>query len=133
MKKSFKIIVLLSFFFCLFFGLAEAKDNVNYDLYYFMGNHRCSNCYKIESYTKEVYSEFDKKNINFKIINIDQKENEHYIKQYNLYTKSVIISKIENEKEIKYKNLDKIWNYLGSEEKFKEYIRTEINNFINNK
>lgn len=125
--------ILYLFLFLLFIPFANAKEVITYDLYYFMTDIRCSNCYKIENYTKEVFEELNNKNINFKVINIDQKENEHYIKEYNIYTKSVIISKIENNKEVKYKNFDKIWNYLGSKEKFKEYIRAEINNFINNK
>jgi len=128
-----KILCVFLFLFLFFIPFANAKEDTTYNLYYFMTNIRCSNCYKIENYTKEVFDELNNKNISFKVINIDQEENKHYVNDYNIYTKSVVISKIENNKEISYKNLDKIWNYLGNKNKFKEYIRTEVNNFINKK
>ena len=37
------------------------------------------------------------------------------------------INKIYGEK---YKNLDKVWSYLGNEEKFKNYIETEVESFL---
>lgn len=123
-----KILILLVVLFS--FNTLNAKENVKYNLYYFMSDTRCSNCYKIESWTKEVYDELDNKNIEFKIVNINKEENKKFIKDYNIYTKSVIISKIENDKEIKYQNFTKIWNYLNNKEKFKEYLKKEIENFI---
>jgi len=42
----------------------------------------------------------------------------------------VILSKLKNGKETNFKNLDKIWEYVGDETKFKEYEKTEIEKFI---
>lgn len=123
--------ILISLFLLFsFVNLANAKNNITYNLYYFMGDVRCNSCHKIESYTKEVYDELNNKNINFQIINVDKKENKHFVEEYNIYAKSVVISKLVDEKEVQYKNLDKIWNYLGDREKFKSYLRSEIDSFL---
>ena len=51
------------------------------------------------------------------------------VKQYSLFTKSVVISKSKNGKNEsgQWKNLDKIWVKVGNEKEFKKYLVTEIN------
>lgn len=95
--------------------------------YYFHGTVRCPTCYKIEMYTESAMSENFKKNkkISFKSINIDEPQNQHFINDYNLYTKSVILV----DKTGNWKNLDKIWTLTGNEYEFKEYIVNSVNEF----
>ena len=69
--------------------------------------------------------------IKFKSINVEDENNEYYIEKYQLYTKSLIISELINGEEKSWKNLDKIWILIGDEEKYIEYIKTELNNLIN--
>lgn len=99
-------------------------------VYYFYTTHRCYSCRMIEQYTKDAIEQFFKEQLKsglleFKPLNIEKKENEHFIKDYNLYTKSVIISLIKDGKEASYKNLEKIWEYLKDENKFFNYIKVE--------
>ena len=110
----------------------QAKALTQSTVYYFHGNARCMLCHKIENYTKEVFEENFKDKLKLKIVNTDEPNNKHFITDYGLYTKSVVLVKIKNGKEIGYKNLDKIWNYLGDENKFKTYIREEIEAFLIN-
>ncbi len=103
--------------------------------YYFHGNRRCPSCMKIEAYTGQaIDSAFEKMledgSVEWAIINTDEKGNEHYMKDYKLYTKSVVISKVEDGKEIDWKNLDQVWTLLGKEKEFKKYIVTEIESFM---
>ena len=105
-------------------------------VYYFRSNFRCANCYKIEEYTKEVIEEFLKEESNaerlvYEVANIDEEKNYHFVEDYQLYTKSVVISIIKNGEEVKYKNLQKIWEHLNDRKKFHKYIREEISNFMN--
>ena len=85
-------------------------DSDNYvKVYYFRSNFRCANCYKIEEYTKEVIEEFLKEESNaerlvYEVANIDEEKNYHFVEDYQLYTKSVVISIIKNGEEVKYKN-----------------------------
>ncbi|MCP4395298.1 MAG: hypothetical protein GY804_13670 [Alphaproteobacteria bacterium] len=99
-------------------------------IYYFHSNMRCSSCLKIEAYTKEAFDENFKGKLAFEAINISETGNKHFIKDYQLYTKSVVVVKIENGEETAYKNLDKVWNYLGNKEKFKSYVKEETENFL---
>lgn len=101
-------------------------------IYYFHGNARCLSCHKIENYTNDVFDEFFKDKLDLQIVNIEESSNKHFITDYGLYTKSIILVKVKNGKEIGYKNLDKVWNYLGNEEKFKSYIKYEIKTFLFN-
>jgi hypothetical protein len=111
----------------------EARNYV--DAYYFHGDFRCRSCRLIETMTKDVIqnnfkNDLASKILRFKVINVEEPENKHFIKDYGLYSKSVVLSLIQDNKEIKYKNLDKIWSYLGNEKTFKEYVESEVKIFL---
>lgn len=120
-----KKILLLFIFFLGFANISFAADKVN--VYYFYGKPRCATCMKIENYTKSAVASMNDKNVIFKGIDMDNTANGAMVKKYNLYTKSVIISKVKNSKE-QWKNLDKIFLKAGNEQDFKNYIITEIKN-----
>jgi len=103
--------------------------------YYFHGDFRCSNCYKIEKYSKEAIDkyfvkELESGELEYKVINVDERSNEHFAKDYKLYTKSLVISKIKGGKEVEYKNLEKVWNYLGDKGAFYNYVKEEVAKFL---
>ncbi len=103
--------------------------------YYFHGNARCPTCHKMEQYTKEAIEgsfkdKLDNGLLIFKAVNVEKKENEHFVNDYQLYTKALIISRVENGKEIQHKNLTKIWEYVRDKKKFFNYVTTEINNYL---
>jgi len=104
-------------------------------VYYFHGFFRCSNCYKIEKYSKEAVDKyFDKElasgELVYEVINTDEKDNEHFIKDYELYTKSLVVSKIQGGEEVEYKNLEKVWDYLRNKEAFYNYVKEEVAKFL---
>ncbi len=105
-------------------------------VYYFHTNFRCVSCRNIEKYTKEALEKFffddiASGKIDFRVVNIEESLNKHFLQDYQLYTKSVVLSKVSDGKEVKFKNLDKVWNLLRNKNKFYEYIKEETNNFIN--
>jgi hypothetical protein len=104
-------------------------------VYYFYTTQRCSSCLKIEAYTKEAidsaYSAQLKDSlIVWRMTNIDEKANEHYQDDYQLYTKSVIVSDMVGGKQIRWKNLEKIWEYLDDKAAFQAYIKTGIDSYL---
>lgn len=104
-------------------------------VYYFHGNFRCQNCYNMEQWTKELMEtcfkdQIDSGKLAFKIYNTDEKENAHFLNDYKLYTKSVVLALIKDGKEVRYDNLAKVWDCLRSKEKFQEYVRTEIEKYL---
>jgi hypothetical protein len=99
--------------------------------FYFHGTMRCPTCHKLEQYSKEAVEANFKKEIasgklEFKEINIDDKGNEHYGSDYQLYTKSLILSLVKDGKEIKWKNMDKIWEYVRDKERFIDYVKSGV-------
>ena len=103
--------------------------------YYFHGNFRCHTCYTMEQYSKEAIEANFKDahssgKLEFKVVNTDEPGNEHYVKDYQLYTKSLILSLIKDGKEIRSKNLTKIWEYVSKKQKFFDYVSEEVNNSL---
>lgn len=103
--------------------------------YYFHGNFRCPSCRRIEQYAKETVEQYFKNELSsgklvFKTINVEEKGNEHFIKDYQLYTKSLVISLVKNGQEVKFSNLTKVWDYLDNKQKFYDYVRDEITKYL---
>ena len=102
---------------------------------YFHTNYRCSTCKKIEKYSKEVVEnnfqkELKEKKVVYRTLNMVEPENKHYIDDYKLVTKSIILSIIDNGKETKWKNLPDIWKTIRKKEKFDEYVLKEIREYM---
>lgn len=113
---------------------AEALPN-RVEVYYFHGNFRCVNCHNMEKWTRQtVESDFKKEidsgKLTFKMINTDIKGSEHYMADYQLYTKSVVLALVKDGKEVRYENLTKVWDYLRSEEGFRRYVKGEIEKYL---
>jgi len=103
--------------------------------YYFHGSMRCPTCYKLEQYSKEAIennfkSELVAGKLEYKVINIEEKDNAHFVKDYQLYTKALVLSLVKDGQEIKSKNLTRIWELVGNKDKFIEYIKSELTNFL---
>ena len=140
-KLLFMILSFL-FFFAVIFTLKcfseEAATFVpkNYVIaYYFHGTFRCPTCHKLEQYSKEAIeanfkNELTSGKMVFKTVNVDKKANEHFVNDYQLYTKSLVISLVRGGKEEKFKNLTKIWEYVGNKQRFYDYVRDEIAAFL---
>jgi len=113
----------------------SCAENLKFIAYYFHGNYRCVSCRNIEQYTKEAIekyfqAELSSGKLTFSVINVEQAGNQHYVNDYQLYTKSVILSKVVDGKEVEYKNLDKVWTLLNNKEKFYAYVQGETGNFL---
>jgi len=103
--------------------------------YYFHGNFRCSTCYRLETYSREAIEtnfrdELTSGKLVFNVVNTDEKANSHFINDYQLYTKSLILSLVKDGKQIKWVNLDKIWEYVGNKQKFIEYVKSGVVDFL---
>lgn len=104
-------------------------------VYYFHGKFRCSTCRRIEQLTREAVSEnfgdaIGTGALQIKVINVEEPQNSHFSKDYQLFTRSVVVSDMVNGKEKQWKNLQKVWELVRQEKAFKEYIRNEINAYL---
>jgi len=112
------------------------RPDANIDVvYYFLTTQRCPSCQKIEAYTSEaVRNTFagriaDKKMI-WKTVNVDLRENAHFIRDYKLFTKSVIVVRYRDGRQVDWKNLDQVWMLLTDKAAFQDYVVREITAFV---
>jgi hypothetical protein len=107
------------------------QDGRKLIVYYFHTTMRCPTCHKLETLAKsEVEAYFadaiKSGTLEWKTINVEEPGNEHFGDDYKLYTKSVIVSTVKDGKELSWKNLDKIWQLVYDEGRYRQYIRDEV-------
>ena len=103
--------------------------------YYFHGNYRCASCTKLEKYSRDAITmyfdnEIKQGFLTFKTVNTDLNENKHFLQDYQLYTKSLVLIAVKNNKTLKWKNLDKTWQHLNNKDDFYKYVQTETKKFL---
>ena len=103
--------------------------------YYFHGDKRCRTCLAIEAYTREAIEEgfprqLESGELELRILNVDEPEHEHFIEDYKLTTKSVILSDYRNGVEARWKNLNLVWEYVNDRETFLGYVRRETEGYL---
>ena len=106
-------------------------------VYYFHGTYRCPSCTKIEKWSYEAIKHsflkaLEEDRLLWKPVNVDKPENSHFVQEYSLFTKSLIITEMKGEKQTKWKNLDKVWRLLSDQEKFSAYVTQEVKNYMDN-
>jgi hypothetical protein len=119
-------------------SLGKEKKRILNDrvlVYYFHTNYRCWTCNQFEKLTKEVLNEHFQEQINkglleLKVINIEDGANTHFVEDYKLVTKSLVLSLHKNKSEADWKNLEKIWVLVRDKEKFKSYVREGIAGYL---
>lgn len=145
MKRNIAINMVLAFIAVgVFFGLgaaeltapasSHAEDQITQSktvVYYFHGNQRCKTCNKIEALTKKILDEsfaaqLKDGSMEVRVVNVDQTENEHFVTDYELAVRSVVVSKVDGGKETNWRRLDKVWQLVHDEAAFAAYLREEI-------
>ncbi len=97
-------------------------------VYYFHGNMRCVSCNTIErlllsSLQIEFQQEMDNGTLAIRIVNIEDRENEHFVTDFDLANRTVVVENIENADWIK---LDRVWEFTSDSSAFYEYVTSEI-------
>jgi hypothetical protein len=103
--------------------------------YYFHGNFRCTTCRNIEEYSHDAIQEYFAKEIGngsleFRPVNVEEPGNKHFIQDYQLVTKSLVLSLVSDGRETKSKNLADVWKLVRDKEKFFQYVKDEIEKFL---
>lgn len=104
-------------------------------VYYFHTSKRCPTCLSIESQADETIknlfsAELLQGKLDWQVINTDEPENSHFVKDYKLYTKSIILRLVRNGKQVEWKNLPEIWELVHEPENYSGYLEKEILNYL---
>lgn len=94
---------------------------------YFSSDVRCATCIRIERLTRETVeknfpAEIESGRIVLQTINIDDPGNEHFVQDYQLISKTVIVSDRAKGQEVGWENLQHVWSKQKDERAFEEYV-----------
>lgn len=103
--------------------------------YYFHGDMRCTTCKKIEAYSEEAVTqgfseEIDSKKLGWTVVNTDQDANKHFVEDFQLVTKSVVLVEYKDGTVVRFENLGRIWQLVGDKDDFITYVQDETRKFI---
>jgi hypothetical protein len=101
-------------------------------VYYFHATTRCATCRTIEAYAQETVttrfaSDLKARRLEWRAVNIDEPANRHFIQDFQLYTRSVVVVDAKNPK--RYKVLDRVWQLVRDKAAFQMYVEQEIRAF----
>lgn len=104
-------------------------------VYYFHGTRRCKTCRTIEAYAEEVVKSRFAKDLEsgalaWKVVNYDEPENEHFIKEFSLVSASLVLVEINDEGPVRFEVLQKAWSLVRDESSFDQYVRQSIRDYI---
>ncbi len=97
---------------------------------YFHGRARCMACVTIErlardAITRAFADELETKALELRSVNVQTPENQHYIRDYDLVSQSVVLALYAGDEQMKWKNLDRVWELLRTPDEFRRYVISE--------
>jgi len=103
-------------------------------VYYFYGKKRCDTCRTIEAYTREaVETRFapmiQSGSVEWRSLNVELAENEHFVKDFELVSRTVVVAEVKGGRPARWKKLDQIWDLVGDKPAFLDYIRDEVRGY----
>jgi hypothetical protein len=103
--------------------------------YYFHTNTRCSTCIKIEAYSKEAIEkgfpdELKKGTLELRVVNYENPENRHFMQDYKLVSKSLVLVNMVDGKQTEWANLKIVWQLTGRKDAFLNYVRKEVRSYL---
>jgi hypothetical protein len=106
--------------------------SVGVRVYYFHGTTRCATCKTIEAYAHETVAsafapELKAGSLEWTVVNVDLPANQHFTRDFQLYTRSVVVVDARDPK--RFKVLDKVWQLVGDKVAFQKYVEQEIRAF----
>ncbi|MFZ5564887.1 MAG: nitrophenyl compound nitroreductase subunit ArsF family protein [Thermodesulfobacteriota bacterium] len=113
----------------------QAKIEPRFIAYYFYTSRRCGPCTQIEEWSQEAVTQTFQDQIKagqlqWQAINVDLPENQHFIQDFQLYSKSVIVAEYKKGKAVRWTNLKDIWKLYRDREKYFDYIARETRAFM---
>lgn len=103
--------------------------------YYFHGTSRCQTCLTIEQYARQALEdgfseELQAGTLEWHAVNVEEPPNNHFINDYELVTRSVVLVDMEGESQIRWKNLERVWDLVGDREAFISYVQEETRAYL---
>jgi hypothetical protein len=103
--------------------------------YYFYTTVRCPTCRMIEAFSEEALkqafaNELRNGRLEWHPVNVQLPENRHFIKDYQLFTKSLVIARVQDGRQVEWKNLERVWELTGDRRAFLQYVQDEVGAYL---
>jgi hypothetical protein len=103
--------------------------------YYFHVTVRCSTCRTIESYSREVVeqtfgADIAKGRLEYRLVNLQLPENRHFVKDYQLFTKSLVLVRFDKGRQAEYNVLNETWELVGDKSAMQAYVEREVRDYL---
>jgi hypothetical protein len=71
--------------------------------------------------------------LEFRLVNIQLPENRHFIEGYQLFTKSLVLVRMKDGKQVEWTNLDRVWELTGNRDAFVGYVQQGVRGYLEKK
>lgn len=114
---------------------ANTPTNHKVIAYYFHRTQRCHTCLTMEAYIQQTLKDafsnaLETGELEWRPVNVEEPQNEHFVKEYELYASALVIVDVENGQAKRSKKLEQIWGLVGDEQKFKTFVRDEARAYL---
>lgn len=114
---------------------ASLPANAELIVYYLSEGKDCTTCEHLDAYTREAIETYfagdlASGRIVWRTADMDRPEHKHFVSDYILFTKSIVLVRVQDGIETDYKNLRGIWHRVYDKPAFIEYIRSEVEDFL---
>ena len=104
-------------------------------IYYFYFLPRCPSCNKLEGYARQATEEgfadaIEAGRLEWRSIDIDEPGNKHFVKDFRLYTKAVVLVEIRDGEIVRWKNLEDVWNFIRDKDECIDFVKDELSAFM---
>jgi hypothetical protein len=102
---------------------------------YFHGNVRCVTCRKIEAYAQEaVQDAFERQiaagTVEFRAVNVEEDANRHFIQDYQLVSKTLVVTEEVDGAVARWAKLDDVWTLVSDRTAFFRYVQGGVGNYV---
>jgi hypothetical protein len=112
---------------------AVAKDTITC-VTYFHGTIRCQACITIEQFARlTMETTFGKQlregSMLWRVEDYEKENDSLSVEKYGLENQALIVSRLVRGNVVAWKNLPKIWEFVGDYDKFREYVSASVRNW----
>ena len=99
---------------------------------YYHGNMRCATCMAIEARSRAAVEQYFPKELKkgtvvWQAVNFEEPANVHFLDDYQLTTKSLVLSFQKKGQEVRYKVVNEVWTHIhGDEAQYKLFVKAEV-------
>jgi len=98
---------------------------------YFHGNIRCPTCRKIEQYAHQaIHSAFAEElhsgKLTWQVINYEQPGNKSFVERYELVAPTLVLVRMDGDREVEYENLMEVWQLVGDQPAFFKFVQDHV-------